>query len=108
MKQFCSAFIKRLQITPKILSPYIKETVDREGTSLRETVVQTFNGDQLLLLTETAKFYLEKGFQITNTTKFIQYRGERVLSDFVEKITDGRVDAIERNQKSTDSYTRLL
>ena len=91
--------IKRLQMTPEMLSPYMKEIVDREGTNLRETVVQTFNGDQLLLLTETAKFYMEKGLQLKNITKFIQYRGERVLSNFVEKITNGRVDAIEKKQK---------
>jgi hypothetical protein len=91
--------IKRLQITPEMLSPYMKEIVDAEKTTLRETVAQTFNGDQLLLLTETAKFYMEKGLQIKNITKFIQYRGERVLSNFVEAITDGRVDAIERKQK---------
>ena len=30
--------------------------------------------------------------QIKNITKFIQYRGERALSNFVEAITDGRVD----------------
>ena len=39
------SFIKRLQITPEMLSPYLKKIVDREKTRLRETVVQTFNGD---------------------------------------------------------------
>jgi len=75
--------IKRMQITPEMLSPYMRKIVERENTTLRETVVQTFNGDQLLLLTETAKFYMEKGLKIQNITKLIQYRGERVLSNFV-------------------------
>lgn len=77
----------------------MRSKVERENTTLRETVVQTFNGEQLLLLTETVKFYLEKGFIIENISSFIQYRGEKVLEKFVQTITDGRVKAINEKQK---------
>ncbi|CAG5101507.1 Oidioi.mRNA.OKI2018_I69.YSR.g17157.t1.cds [Oikopleura dioica] len=86
--------IQRLQMTPEMLSPYMKSRVEREKTTLRETVVQTFNGDGLLMLTETAKFYMDIGLEVGNITKFIQYRGEKMLSKFVSRITEGRIKAI--------------
>lgn len=85
--------IKRLQITPEMLSPYMKAQVEAEKTQLRETVVQTFNADGLLMLSETAKFYMDIGLKVSNVTKFIQYRGEKMLSKFVNKVTEGRIKA---------------
>ena len=90
-----------------MLSPFMRSKVERENTNLRETVVQTFNGKQLLLLTETVKFYLEKGFIIENISSFIQYRGEKVLEKFVQTITDGRVKAINEKQKEYNNYCTL-
>ena len=86
--------IKRLQITPEMLSPYMKEKIRKENAELRETVVQTFNADGLLMLTETAKFYIDIGLEVSNVTKFIQYRGEKMMSEFVNKVTNGRISAI--------------
>nr|AAT47865.1 hypothetical protein 008-24 [Oikopleura dioica] len=91
--------IQRLQVTPEMLSPFMRSKIERENTTLRETVVQTFNGKQQLLLTETVQFYLEKGFIIENITSFLQYRGVKVLEKFVQTITDGRVKAINEKQK---------
>lgn len=87
--------IKRADIEESHLSNYMKERVKQENVKLpRTTVVQTYNGTQMLLFTPLIAFYMRLGLKISNVTKFIQYRPSRVLTDFVKSITDGRIEAI--------------
>ena len=93
--------IQRMDITEEHLSQYMEGRTTHENTKLpRNTVVQTFNGKQLLLFTPLIKFYMGLGMKISNITKFIQYRPAVALNDFVASITDGRIKAIEDQKKS--------
>ena len=67
--------IKRLKIKSEMLSPYMKQLCDQELINIEkkdETIVQTYNGKQLLLLTSMVKLYMDRGMIIKNVTKFVQ------------------------------------
>ncbi|CAG5091485.1 Oidioi.mRNA.OKI2018_I69.PAR.g13071.t1.cds [Oikopleura dioica] len=90
-----------MMITDEYLSPYMKEQFAKLGKKCQqETVVQTFNGKSLFLLTSLAKFYLEIGLKITNITSFTQFRATTCLKDYVDSITNGRVNAIVNGKDS--------
>ena len=88
--------IQRMDLNESHLSPYMKTRAEAENVKLpRSTVVQTYNGTQLLLLTDLAAFYMKLGLVVENVTKFLQYEPRVVLKDFVDTITHGRIAAIE-------------
>ena len=89
--------IRRMKIDEEHISPYMKMRVS-QGANLKlpvETVVQTFNGEQLLLFTPLIRFYMDLGLEISNITMFVQYRPGVILGDFVDQITEGRIKALE-------------
>lgn len=94
--------IRKMVLTEEHLSPYMKERYKQSGKTVYngDAVVQTFSGSELLLLTPLAKFYMDLGLKIKNVKKFIQYRGEFCLTDYVSTITKGRVDAIKRKNSA--------
>ena len=106
--------IQRREIDKCHLSDYMKTRVDAENVKMpRTTVIQGYNGKQLLLFTPVVAFYLKLGLVVSNITMFVQYEPHVVLEDFVEKITNGRIAAIEANNASLgraykDTGNRLL
>ena len=48
------------------------------------------------------------GLKITNITKFLQYRPSHVFSKFVEKITDGRIQANKGGNKSLELAYKII
>ena len=91
----------RKDVDERHLSEYMKTRVAAENVKLpRTTVVQTYNGKQLLLLTPLVAFYLKMGLVVSNITMFVQYEPHVVLDEFVTKITNGRINAIESNNSS--------
>jgi hypothetical protein len=94
--------IQKMVLTEDHLSPYMKDRYEKCGRSVYngQSVVQTFNGSGLLLLTPLAKFYMDLGMKIKNVQEFIQYRGELCLTDYVETITKGRVNAIKNKNSA--------
>lgn len=88
--------IQRGIIDEDLLSPYMAERCkSREYKLPQKTLIQTYNGKQLLLYTPVIKFYIDLGLVISNVTKFIQYKAATPLEPFVSKITEGRIAACE-------------
>ena len=88
--------IQRGIIDEDLLSPYMAERCRSRDYKLpQKTLIQTYNGKQLLLYTPVIKFYMDLGLEISNVTKFIQFKAARPLEPFVEKITEGRIAACE-------------
>ena len=93
--------IQRKDVDVHHLSDYMKTRVEAENVKMpRTTVIQSYHGKQLLLLTPLAAFYLKMGLVVSNITLFVQYEPHVVLEDFVTKITNGRIAAIESNNSS--------
>ena len=114
--------IKRLDIKSEMLSPYMKQLCDQELINVDkqdETIVQTYNGKQLLLITSMAKLYMDRGIIVKNITKFVQvgltlflfslfqYIPGRALDPFVQKVVKMRTEA-KRTGDEAKSLTAKL
>ena len=94
--------IKSLDITDDMISSYMKgRMIECERKRSDRTIVQCFNGNQLLILTSLAKFYMDRGMIISNITKFIQYIPKQTLAPFTNKVYQMRCEA-ERNSAEKD------
>lgn len=101
--------IRREVIDENLLSPYMAERCAKRGYKLpQKTLIQCYNGSQLLLFTPMIQFYMEIGLVITNVTRFIQYRPAIIFEKFVEKITSGRISAKKSGNESLELAYKII
>ena len=99
--------ITRRTLTEDHLSPFMAQRYADEGRSPAETVIQSYHGDQVFLLTSLVQFYLENGLQVSNITKFIQYQPGKALKPFVNKVTSMRIAATKDGDDSKGMVAKL-
>ena len=59
--------IQRADITEDLIGPFMKEKMtEQDRKAGQSTLIQTFNGDDLLLMTPLIAFYLENGIKVFN------------------------------------------
>ena len=85
--------ITKRKLTEEHLSPYMKQRYASEGKSPAETVIQSYHGKDVLLMTSYAKLLMDRGIKISNVTKMVQYEPGRALAPFVEKVKAMRIAA---------------
>ena len=96
-------------ITEEMLSPYMKERVTEEGRKLGgKTVLQCFNGKQVLLLTRQVRNYVKRGLQIKNITQFFQYVPGKCFLPFTEKVVNMRIEATEEGDNGKQLTAKVL
>ena len=101
--------IQRMELDESNMSAYMKErTIEEEKNFNFSTVVQTYSGKKIFLLTSLAKFYLEKGMVISNITKFIQYQPGKALLPFQQKVYNMRVEATKAKDESKATVSKLF
>ena len=101
--------IKRAEITDDIISPFMKaKMIEQERKSGQSTLIQTYNGDDMLLMTPLVQFYLENGMEISNITKFVQYIPGKGLAPFVEKVVSMRVAATKEKDDAKQLTAKLF
>ena len=70
--------VRRMDIDESNMSEYMKKVCVEEGKKLEfNTLVQTYNCKQELLMTPLVKMYMDRGMIVKNVTKFIQYTAGR-------------------------------
>ena len=101
--------ISRTEITEDLLSPFMKERLsEQEGKLGKSTLIQTYNGDNLLLMTPLVQFYLENGMEVFDIKEFIQYVPGRGLAPFVEKVVSMRIEATDENDDAKQLTAKLF
>ena len=85
--------ISKRKLTEDHLSPYMKQRYAAEGKSPAETVIQSYRGKEILLMTSSAKLFMERGMKVSNVQMFVQYEPGRALAPFVEKVKRMRIAA---------------
>ena len=80
----------------------------RETKLPQETLIQTYNAKQLMIYSPTVLFYMELGLEISNVTKFIQFIPTKPLKGFVDKITQGRISAVESGNESLGTSYKII
>ena len=101
--------IRRESIDESLMTPYMKKRVLERGYKLPQiSPIQCFHGQQLLLYTPLAKFYLDLGLKLENITSFIQYQESFVLRKFVSKITEGRIGAKRKRNPELELAFKVI
>ena len=96
-------------ITEDHLSDYMRRRVTEEERKVGfETVVQVYNGDQLLLMTDIIKFYMEIGLEISNITQFVQYIPAKILKPFVDEVVGMRIDATLEGDETKQTTAKIF
>ena len=85
--------VTRRNLTMDHLSPYMQQQYTEARKQPKETVIQTYHGDQVVLLTAMVQFYMEHNIKVQNITKFVQYEAGCALKPFTEKVTTMRIEA---------------
>ena len=85
---------RRMQIEPEHLCPYMEQRLLEENRKLTDpTIIQCFNAEGQLLMTDLVRFYHSIGMKITNLRRFIQYIPGRPFDNFVQTCYENRVEA---------------
>ena len=85
--------ISKQTLTEEHLSPFMKQRYRQEGKSPSETVIQTYHGQGILLMTSYAKLLMDRGIKISNVTRMVQYQPGNALSPFVDTVKRMRIEA---------------
>ena len=100
--------ISRREIDDDMLSPYMKELVDKQGKKSGPTPIQTYHGKNLFLMTPLVRLYLELGLKVTNITKFVQYVPGKCLLPFASKVVQLRLEATDDKDDAKQMTAKLF
>ena len=101
--------IKHETITEDHVTGYMKRRVTEDERKLDfKTVVQVYNGEQLLLMTDIIKFYMEIGLEVSNVTQFIQYIPSKILKPFVQEVVGMRIDATREGDDTKQTTAKIF
>ena len=100
--------IQRANLTEDLLSPFMRaQMIQQQRKPGQSTLIQTYNGDDILVMSSLAKFYLDNGMQIKNIKQFIQYIPGRGLAPFVKKVTAMRIAATYESDNAKQLTAKL-
>ena len=96
-------------ITEEMLSPYMKERVNEEGRKMGgKTVLQCYNGKNLLLKTSMVRFYVKRGLKVTNIKQFFQYVPGKCFLPFTKKVVSMRIEATEEKDDAKQLTAKVF
>ena len=99
--------IQNLEVEEDMMSPYMRSRCKNRSFPIK-TLLQTFNGTQMLLFTPLVRFYMELGLRISNISYFIQYEPSFCLKKFTQKVTQMRMAADYENNKEKSVTAKLV
>ena len=100
--------VSKRKLTMDHLSPYMHQQYTEARKQPNETVIQTYHGDQVVLLTAMVQFYMEHNIKVQNITKFIQYEAGCSLRPFTEKVTSMRIEAARSGDEAKGLTGKLM
>lgn len=101
--------IQRMEIDETLMSNYMKSRFIEEHRKMTtETVVQTFNCQQQLLMTPLLQKYMAMGLKVHNVTKFIQFVPGKALEPFAHKVYSMRCEATYEKDESKACTAKLF
>ena len=101
--------IQRMDVDEKTMSNYMKSRFIEEQKKMSvSTVVQTFHGEQQLIMTPLLRKYMQLGMKVTNVTKFIQFVPGKALDPFATKVFNMRCEATREKDESKACTAKLF
>ena len=102
---FCHLPVEESMIHPDYLT-ILKER--KTQFPLDRVLTLTYEAKNLLLTTETAKFYMELGLELSNITKAYEYEKAYPLAHFVKEVTEQRKAATRSGNKALQDVFKLV
>ena len=75
---------------------------------LDRVLTLTYQANQILLTSETAKFYMEVGVDLSNLSRAYEYEQANPLAHFVKEVTDQRKAATRSGNKALQDVFKLV
>ena len=101
--------IRRMEITDEHISPYMKRRLVEENSKPpQSTIVQCYQGKQLLLMTSLIRLYMSRGLKVSNITKFVQYVPSEVLEPFTNNVYEMRCEATREKDECKATTSKLF
>ena len=101
--------IRRTELNSSHLSDFMQKVCEEDGRKMQfNTLVQTYNCKQELLMTPLIKMYLDRGLKVKNISRFIQYQAGRGLRPFVRKVVKMRTEAKKSGDEAKSLTAKLF
>ena len=102
---FCHLPIREDMVHPEYLT-ILKER--KTQFPLDRVLTLTYQAKQILLTSETAKFYMEVGVELSNISRAYEYEQANPLAHFVKEVTDQRKAATRSGNKALQDVFKLV
>ena len=102
---FCHLPIQEDMVHPEYLN-ILKER--KTQFPLDRVLTLTYQAKQILLTSETAKFYMEVGVELSNISRAYEYEQAYPLAHFVKEVTDQRKAATRSGNKALQDVFKLV
>ena len=101
--------IQRMVIDETLMSDYMKTRfIEEQRKMTTETVVQTFNCKQQLIMTPLLRKYIQLGMKVSNITLFVQFVPGKALEPFASKVYTMRCEATREGDNSKATTAKLF
>ena len=99
-----------IQIEENMVGNKMKEILAARKVKypLDKQLTLVFHHKQYVLTTDLAKFYMEKGMELTNLTLAIEYTRSKPLANFVETVTNKRKEATILGDNNLQNTWKLV
>ena len=98
---------QHMEIESHMIHPHYQNMIGGENRE-RKVLSQTFHAKQILLTTETARFYSEIGIEISNLTWAVEFEKDKPFAEFVQQKTDERKKATREGNKPLQNIWKLV
>ena len=97
-------------VEESMLAPAMLEILKRQQVKfpLKQQLSLVFNHKQYILTTELARFYLNKGMEISNVTLAVEYTRSKPLEKFIKTITEKRKQATLTGDTNLQNTWKLV
>ena len=87
-----SLIIKNVMVSREDIGEYMEKVAEKHGflKKPKQTLICSHFGKEVLITTEMAKFYLEKGLKITRIYEFVEFHLEKCFEDLGNRICEAR------------------
>jgi len=99
--------ITRQVIQDDMLSPYMAKLQNKRKSKEMPSPIQTYNGQNLLLMTPLVQLYIKLGLKVSNITKFIQFIPGKGLLPFANKVVQLRSEATKDGDDAKQLTAKL-
>ena len=101
---------RHVVVDEDMISSKMLDAMKKSGIKfpLEKQLTLTFNATEHLITTDVARFYMEKGLQLSNLKLAVEYNRDKPLSKFVNMVTEKRKEATRLKDDHLQNTYKLV